>query len=196
MANIGINKEDVFLAAEQLLVATGKEPTIQAVREKLGNTGSLTTISKYLKEWQLLKRTQPLAIAPPEAFSTAMQSIWNLAYREAEKSFQAQRDALSFEQKKWEDEKKVFMDEIEKLEIEKHSKENRLKELKQIVERDQKVRDSLQEGSTKSAEVTAKLRGELEAMKDRLDSEVKRGNRLEKELMEIARSRRKINTRS
>ena len=43
----------------------------------------------------------------------------------------------------------------------------------------------------KSAEMVASLQGELSAMKDRLLSEVERGNRLEKELMEIARAQGK-----
>ncbi len=63
MANVGIEKQDVFGAADEIL-AGGKEPTIQAIREKLG-TGSLTTISKHLKDWQASKRNQsPVAKAP------------------------------------------------------------------------------------------------------------------------------------
>lgn len=189
MANIGISKEEVFMAADQLLAEVGKEPTIQAVREKLGNTGSLTTISKHLKEWQMHRRTQPLAVAPPEAFVVAAQSIWNLAYREAEKILQSQKEAMLLEQKKWEEEKQVYMQEIEKLELEKHSKERRIKEVTEVLAREEKVRSSIQESVAKSAEMVASLQGELSAMKDRLLSEVERGNRLEKELMEIARSR-------
>jgi chromosome segregation ATPase len=49
MAREGINKNLVQQAKTKLL-AQGKRPTIDAVRIALGNTGSNTTISHYLKE--------------------------------------------------------------------------------------------------------------------------------------------------
>jgi len=49
MARGGINKALVQKAKAQLL-AQGKRPSIDAVRVALGNTGSKTTISQYLKE--------------------------------------------------------------------------------------------------------------------------------------------------
>jgi chromosome segregation ATPase len=49
MAREGINKNLVQQAKTKLL-AQGKRPTIDAVRIALGNTGSYTTISHYLKE--------------------------------------------------------------------------------------------------------------------------------------------------
>ena len=49
MARGGINKA-VVQAARQTLVANGVYPSIDAVRVELGNTGSKTTIARYLKE--------------------------------------------------------------------------------------------------------------------------------------------------
>lgn len=49
MARGGINKA-VVQKARQALLAKGVNPTIDAVRVELGNTGSKTTISRYLKE--------------------------------------------------------------------------------------------------------------------------------------------------
>lgn len=52
MANSGINKIQVK-KARNALVARGRNPSIDAVRVELGNTGSKTTISNLLKELEL-----------------------------------------------------------------------------------------------------------------------------------------------
>ena len=49
MARPGLDKSEVRKAYE-LLVAQGQYPSVDAVRIALGNTGSKTTIHKYLKE--------------------------------------------------------------------------------------------------------------------------------------------------
>ncbi len=49
MARAGINKAQVQ-KAYQAVLALGQKPTIDTVRVQLGNTGSRTTISRYLKE--------------------------------------------------------------------------------------------------------------------------------------------------
>lgn len=49
MARSGLYKSDVKKARDSLL-AQGKNPSVDAVRIALGNTGSKTTIHKYLKE--------------------------------------------------------------------------------------------------------------------------------------------------
>ncbi|QGZ31207.1 DNA-binding protein [Stutzerimonas stutzeri] len=49
MARAGINKA-IVQKARQSLLAKGINPSIDAVRNALGNTGSKTTISRYLKE--------------------------------------------------------------------------------------------------------------------------------------------------
>ena len=50
MARVGITKEQVFGAANKLL-SQGIHPSINAVREELGGTGSNGTIHKHLKVW-------------------------------------------------------------------------------------------------------------------------------------------------
>jgi len=51
MARRGINKEKVFAAADRL-AARGEAVTVTRLREEVGNTGSYTTISSYLKAWR------------------------------------------------------------------------------------------------------------------------------------------------
>ncbi|WP_444993894.1 DNA-binding protein [Aliikangiella sp. IMCC44359] len=49
MARSGITKYDV-VKARQILISKGLNPSIDAIRVELGNTGSKTTISRYVKE--------------------------------------------------------------------------------------------------------------------------------------------------
>ncbi len=49
MARGGINKA-VVKKARQAILARGEHPSIDAVRIEMGNTGSKTTIHRYLKE--------------------------------------------------------------------------------------------------------------------------------------------------
>ena len=49
MARTGLYKSDVKKARDHL-VGQGRHPSVDAVRVELGNTGSKTTIHKYLKE--------------------------------------------------------------------------------------------------------------------------------------------------
>ncbi len=49
MVNKGLKQEDIFQAAIELK-QKGEEPSAKKIREHLG-TGSLTTISKYFKQW-------------------------------------------------------------------------------------------------------------------------------------------------
>jgi hypothetical protein len=51
MGGSGLYKSDVKQRRE-ILLAQGKHPSVDAVRTALGNTGSKTTIHKYLRELQ------------------------------------------------------------------------------------------------------------------------------------------------
>lgn len=51
MGRIGISEYQVFQAADQL-AADGLQPSVDTIRVELGNTGSRTTINKYLKLWR------------------------------------------------------------------------------------------------------------------------------------------------
>lgn len=78
MARGGINKAVVQKAREGLL-ARGENPTIDAVRVALGNTGSKTTIHRYLKE---LEETDQRRLAPREHLT---QELGELVGRLAER---------------------------------------------------------------------------------------------------------------
>jgi len=71
MANSGINKHQVKKARDAL-VAKGMNPSIDAVRIELGNTGSKATIHRYLKE---LADENPLKPGIKPAISETLGSL-------------------------------------------------------------------------------------------------------------------------
>ena len=72
MARIGITFEQVAAAADAL-AGEGQQPTIRAVRERLGGTGSPNTIHKHLTAW---REARPIAVAAapelPQALAAAI----------------------------------------------------------------------------------------------------------------------------
>lgn len=71
MARAGIYKSEVKKARDALL-AQGKHPSIDAVRAELGNTGSKTTIHRYLKE---LEEEEGAGFGRGVAVSEAIQDL-------------------------------------------------------------------------------------------------------------------------
>ena len=71
MARGGINKA-VVQEARQALLAKGVNPSIDAVRVELGNTGSKTTISRYLKE---LEPSSPEPVASRERMGETLNGM-------------------------------------------------------------------------------------------------------------------------
>ncbi|WP_413460310.1 DNA-binding protein [Herbaspirillum huttiense] len=70
MARTGLYKSEVKKARDSLL-AMGRHPSVDAVRVELGNTGSKTTIHKYLKELEEEEGAQ----GQPRGISDALQDL-------------------------------------------------------------------------------------------------------------------------
>ena len=102
MARGGINKAVVH-KARQAILARGEHPSIDAVRIELGNTGSKTTIHRYLKELEIQK--PPATTSVPDLSSSLMSLVKQLAEQlreesdacveEAQKSFDVENAALN-----------------------------------------------------------------------------------------------------
>jgi chromosome segregation ATPase len=101
MARGGINKA-VVQQARQVLIARGEYPSIDAVRIELGNTGSKTTIHRYLKE---LEGHRPAALQGQAALSDSLtrlvsqlaaqvQEEGDARVEQAEAAFNEQREQL------------------------------------------------------------------------------------------------------
>lgn len=85
MARGGINKALVKMALDRLL-AKGINPSIDAVRTELGNTGSKATIHRYLKELNEENDTSALGQKVPvsEALSQMVVSLAMQLQQEAQ----------------------------------------------------------------------------------------------------------------
>jgi chromosome segregation ATPase len=75
---------DEVLSAARAILAEGTPPTIDAVRQSLGNRGSRTTIHKYLRDafWpdiaaHLRKAPTPELDAVPTPIANAFVAVWN-----------------------------------------------------------------------------------------------------------------------
>ena len=94
MARGGVYKSEVQKARDSLR-AQGKHPSVDAVRVALGNTGSKTTIHRYLKE---LEEEDGQGVGAKVAVSEALQDlVGRLAARlheEAEAAIAAATDAM------------------------------------------------------------------------------------------------------
>lgn len=101
MARGGINKATVQTARLAIL-ARGEHPSIDAVRIEMGNTGSKTTIHRYLKELDESDSRQTITQAPiddelTELVATLAQRLKDKAQEpidQALEQFQAQKAAL------------------------------------------------------------------------------------------------------
>ncbi len=96
MARTGILATHVIAAAEALL-AEGQQPTIRAVRERLGDTGSPNTIQRHLSLW---RKARPQETAPrelPQGLSNAIAAELAKAAAGAREAAQAEIDQAQAE---------------------------------------------------------------------------------------------------
>lgn len=97
MARGGINKA-VVQKARQALLARGMYPSIDAVRVELGNTGSKTTISRYLKEIESFDPRPPSSRERMgEEISTMVQSLLDRLMEEGNESIEQARSAFDMQ---------------------------------------------------------------------------------------------------
>lgn len=97
MARGGINKA-VVQKARQTLLARGVHPSIDAVRIELGNTGSKTTIHRYLKELDNQFPAAPLSTPNlSEALATLVEQLAEQVREEGEARIEEARSAFEAE---------------------------------------------------------------------------------------------------
>ncbi|MNH05362.1 hypothetical protein D3C79_646830 [compost metagenome] len=97
MARGGINKA-VVQKARQALLARGLNPSIDAVRIELGNTGSKTTIHRYLKELNSqLPAQRTSAPTLSDALTTLVEQLAEQIREEGEARIEQARSAFEAE---------------------------------------------------------------------------------------------------
>ena len=97
MARLGITLEQVTAAADAL-VGEGQQPTIRAIRERLGNTGSPNTIHRHLSAWREARPASATAMALSPNLASAIAAEIERAAAAArgeieERLVQAQQEA-------------------------------------------------------------------------------------------------------
>ncbi|WP_137823600.1 DNA-binding protein [Pseudomonas sp. D(2018)] len=110
MARGGINKA-VVQKARTALLARGEHPSIDAVRIELGNTGSKTTIHRYLKELEEADHGRGTAPA------TLSDQLANLVAQMAAELQDEARAAVALEREQLAQERRGYNDRIHQLEI-------------------------------------------------------------------------------
>lgn len=106
---MGITKNQIWAAADELQ-SLGQTPTLAAVREMLGETGSFSTIAPAMADWRALQTKTAGAKMPiPEAFSARMRQqaehVWAEALGVANELVSSERDALRAARKELETER-------------------------------------------------------------------------------------------
>ncbi|MDH1728147.1 DNA-binding protein [Pseudomonas chengduensis] len=103
MARGGINKA-VVQKARTAILARGEHPSIDAVRIELGNTGSKTTIHRYLKELESTEQSR--AKAPPsfsEQLANLVAQLAEQMHEEAQAAVAEEREQLALEKRGYEE---------------------------------------------------------------------------------------------
>lgn len=131
MARPGITQDQVFTAANQLR-EDGVQPTVQAIRERLGS-GSFSTITQHLATWREEHAAQAVAEIPPipERVQSAFDQAWAAATRSAQEMMEKEREALDALRQQMEREKREMASEIERLEGVVEASDQRLERLEQ-----------------------------------------------------------------
>jgi uncharacterized protein YgiM (DUF1202 family) len=83
MARAGLYKSDVKRARDAL-VALGRNPSLDAVRVELGNTGSKTTIHKYLRELEAEEGGTTAGISLSDELQTIVATLADRLHGEAD----------------------------------------------------------------------------------------------------------------
>ena len=128
-----LTPEQVFQCADQL-VLEGKNPTIAALRERLGS-GSVTTIHKYLSQWKTQQKNPSSAPQTSDfpALFRAIQVEIDRAAALARTPLQEEIASLKNEASEWtreierlESERETLRDQLEQMTSERNALEGRL----------------------------------------------------------------------
>lgn len=106
---MAVTKDQIWAVADELQ-RQGKLPTLVAVREALGETGSFSTIAPVMADWRALQsKTQGAKTPVPESFSARMRQqtehLWADALGVADELVSSERDALRAARKELEAER-------------------------------------------------------------------------------------------
>jgi len=183
MARAGVTREQVFETADAL-VREGQNPTVVAVRTRLGG-GSPNTITPLLAEWKTLHETQQAQAMPPppEPVEAVMRQVWGTAWQQAQAQLEGEREALSAARKEIAKEREAMLTEITRMDTEMEGARESIAKGSTALESERRAHDQTRSEAREARAIAAER---LEANK-RQDRELQvLRNQVEKLRIEVA----------
>lgn len=140
MARGGINKA-LIQKARQAILARGDNPSIDAIRVELGNTGSKTTIHRYLKELEDADRGRSAAALPlSEQLGNLVGQLADQLKEEAQAAVAQEREQLARERLDYQNQVRLAESRIQQLERQCAGLTEQLKGAQKALQQEQQLR--------------------------------------------------------
>lgn len=155
MARGGINKA-LVQKARQAILARGENPSIDAVRVELGNTGSKTTIHRYLKEIEEAEHGRQTAAVPlSEQMANLVGHLAELLKEEAQASVAQEREQLARERLGYQDQARQADNRTQQLESQSAALAEQLDAAQQALKQEQQKRQQVELENARLAQASA-----------------------------------------
>lgn len=164
MARGGINKA-LVQKARQAILARGENPSIDAVRVELGNTGSKTTIHRYLKELEDAERGRVAASIPlSEQLANLVGQLADQLKEDAQAAVAQEREQLARERLGYQNQARQAESRIQQLESQCGGLTEQLQAVQQALQQEQQQR---QQAEVENARLLQANRDLEERLQDR-----------------------------
>jgi chromosome segregation ATPase len=192
MARPGVGIERITEVIREL-EAQGKEPTVTAIRERLGQ-GSFSTIGAVLADWRRERASEarPAVPEPPESMRHLVNQLWAEAWSGALKTHEPERQVFQRERQDAERTKGEMLAEIARLEgevsrveSEREAAKDAATKVRGDLEREQVGRARAESTAQTLQAELAELRAEGRKTLETVASWVERATRAETKLEEL-----------
>jgi len=174
MARKLVNREDVYAIADAL-VAQGVTPSSTRIYKQLGH-GSLSTITRYLRTWELERASDERLDAASSSVPSSIYSassrlatkLWQAAREEADLTLAEQRRSLEEREAGWHQEIASAQDIADQALLDKANAEQEAHEARQELETMRSAFSELMESYDSLAAERARLRSQAEAQGEKI----------------------------
>ncbi|MBW6123173.1 DNA-binding protein [Pseudomonas aeruginosa] len=164
MARGGINKA-LVQKARQAILARGENPSIDAVRVELGNTGSKTTIHRYLKELEDAERGRDSGSIPlSEQLTNLVGQLADQLEDDAQAAVAQEREQLARERLDYQNQARLAESRIQQLESQCSGLTEQLQAAQHALQQEQQQR---QQAEVENARLLQANRDMEERLQDR-----------------------------
>ena len=196
MARPGLAPEQIRETIRQL-AAEGADPSVTAVRERLGS-GSYSTIGTVLNDWrrEQAQATRPAIPEMPEPLYHLLRHLWAEAWKSADAAHDPERHAFDRERTEHEKAKQELAAEIRRLEAELERLAAEGESRRETLAQRQQELEAARVELTKATSTASVLQGELERLRtegqkaiENLTAWVERASKAEMKLEEAEKAR-------